>query len=522
MIGQGRSVDALLGLSVLAVIQAALVPYDFSLPGNNEASSLFASWREPRFSLPDFLSNLALYLPLGGLAAWSLFRIGTGLAVSAVRVIGGATLLSTMLEGVQSFSASRVSSPIDVAANTLGALFGVLVAAIVERVVARRGTSARAATIFGPAVAASRGYILILVAVGTAPWTLSLDVGRLREAVDRSQWTPFQTGTPSLAAENGPAVTNEAIQSTISRHHAWTAWLAEAASFALLAHLLWLVLRRELSFGSGSATAMAVWIGGGLAIGLSALQFPIISRGFDITDPIVRLLGLGIGWMAHGVVKSPAPRRNQASIPRTIMPDVGIPVAPAVARVGVGFVVAYLAITGFSPFEFRTPGATHGGWGELAPFHSLALARFDRWLLDAVGKVAAFAALAACLTASSAYWWETRLRVRWARSAVVCLMVAMVGECAQFFLPGRTAGLSDPVLALIGGWLGVVTLDWHVRSIPGCLPQVGSRPNRRAVRSADRVGGPRSLTDELVGSLAEPHADAPRERGLRSINPGPE
>ncbi|NCW33296.1 MAG: hypothetical protein EBV92_08585, partial [Betaproteobacteria bacterium] len=78
----------------------------------------------------DLLSNVALYLPLGLLLALNRApprRAGLGLAL----LVGA--LLSLTIEAAQSYLPQRVPSLLDLAANTLGALIGGLLAAGLRR-----------------------------------------------------------------------------------------------------------------------------------------------------------------------------------------------------------------------------------------------------------------------------------------------------------------------------------------------------------------------------------------------------
>jgi len=80
----------------------------------------------------EFLANVALFVPIGLLLpfAWSRLRLWH------VVVIGA--LLSGLIETVQGFMPSRFPTISDVIANTLGALIGGILAALLVLLLTRR------------------------------------------------------------------------------------------------------------------------------------------------------------------------------------------------------------------------------------------------------------------------------------------------------------------------------------------------------------------------------------------------
>ncbi len=129
----------------LAAAYAALVVYASLYPftgwRNQEIAPwefLFAGW--PRYwTAFDLVSNAIGYVPLGFLLALSFLRRGLvrsftnhpNLAAISVAVLAGAAL-SFLLECVQAFLPSRVSSNVDFGLNVLGTLAGAVIAAGLE------------------------------------------------------------------------------------------------------------------------------------------------------------------------------------------------------------------------------------------------------------------------------------------------------------------------------------------------------------------------------------------------------
>jgi len=126
LIGAG-SLSALLFGYALLIGYGSLYPFgDWQMPPNPSFDFLIPALPKD-ISMSDVWVNAVVYIPLGLLIA-SLFRrsFGIPVAVFAATFIGGCT--SFLMESLQMFLPNRVSSVLDLALNTGGALFGALLA----------------------------------------------------------------------------------------------------------------------------------------------------------------------------------------------------------------------------------------------------------------------------------------------------------------------------------------------------------------------------------------------------------
>lgn len=143
----------------------------------------------PGISLPDIVQNVLLYIPFGTLGVWAL-RPRT--AYEYVRLIAVAFVYSAAMELLQTLSASRIASPLDVIANVLGTAIGAAAAGRAERTLAITLERVR---VTGLPAAPAR-YVLAAVAAAIVfaawyPFDITLDVSTLSErtrAVRRDPW----------------------------------------------------------------------------------------------------------------------------------------------------------------------------------------------------------------------------------------------------------------------------------------------------------------------------------------------
>jgi glycopeptide antibiotics resistance protein len=89
------------------------------------------------YNFVEFSANVAMFVPLG---LFFLLLLGRKRAWLAM-LIG--VLLTVGIETAQLFIAGRVSDPMDVLANSIGTLIGVLVALVITAPAARRARRAR-------------------------------------------------------------------------------------------------------------------------------------------------------------------------------------------------------------------------------------------------------------------------------------------------------------------------------------------------------------------------------------------
>ena len=86
----------------------------------------------------DVVTNVLGYMPFGALAALAAWPRCRGLLAIALATLGG-TLLSGVMEAVQTYLPTRVASNLDLATNVLGALLGAALAAPATGALLERG-----------------------------------------------------------------------------------------------------------------------------------------------------------------------------------------------------------------------------------------------------------------------------------------------------------------------------------------------------------------------------------------------
>lgn len=192
----GSGASQILALAyALLIVYGSLYPFSDWLPAEDMLAFLSAPW--PRYILrSDTITNVLVYLPLGLLVAHALrYRLRPTAAVFAATAL--CLLLSFTMESLQALLPDRVSSLLDLLLNGLGGLGGALLAGMVKN---PPGPLRRLATLrrkwFLPGRAMDLGLIVLgLWALAQlTPLLLSLDTDHLRSKGLLPLWTP---GFPS-------------------------------------------------------------------------------------------------------------------------------------------------------------------------------------------------------------------------------------------------------------------------------------------------------------------------------------
>lgn len=523
--------QVLAALACLFVLQAGLIPFDFAARQGAPGSRVLYDTSVHDLILPDIVSNIFLYVPLGGLLYWAFHRRIRYAAVAGLCAIGTAGVLSAGIEYAQAYTVIRVSSLIDLVSNVIGATLGALIAWVSRLLIPRMTAAAVHEFRQRPYAVVLKAYGAVLILFAAVPFTFSFDVAQLKKSVRTVNLVPFAAREPNLrnrfeaspqqakpdqrragADDSGP-YRSDAYRKW-HRAKRWSRWGAECVSFLVLAALLARVLRDDYGFSRRAATALVWWLCGLFAFGLGLMQLPILSRACDITDVLFRLLGVGISMLI---------RRRRQPRTRPAQPAQSLSAAPPLnfsrrtLRWGCMAVVAYIVYTGVIPCLFQWDVET--GAASLAspgffPFYAYFIGRFDLMMGDAMEKFSSYAVLAVLLAGSWARAVNLPLKRRIAAVAMVCVPLSLAIEFVQLFIPIRVAGLTEPILASCACVFGVVLQEQAVRFYHYARSQTPAELIREVVparRPTPAVSPVLSPTDQLIATLTESHADAPIE-----------
>ena len=499
-------VECLTALCLVFVLQTGLMPFDFVLGTSLSTTEPFTQGVVGSFTRPDIASNVFLYVPVGLLIYWSLRRARRRRFGAVPLTLCAVVALSAMIEWVQAYAPSRVSCWRDLAANAvgggLGVLLGMATCHMVPVVVGHGLTEARER----PLTTTTKAYICLLVVAASMPFSFAFDASRFKQVVMESHLVPFASDAHyAQAVRSAEAKGDErsAALASWSRMRGWSRWTAECLSFLLLTWLLRRMLVVEYGFRPPGMLAMLLWISLSLALALSVVQLPILSRGLDGTDVLFRLVGIVLGFVTYAVSPMASPAQQGGG-------ETGGRLWTRLAGVTAALTMAMIVYHGIIPLRFDAVTSTQRASNavtELAPLGAYFHTRFDIALGDAIEKACVYALLTGLLCVS----WR-RLHNQSTRGRILRLMPIMVGvsvvlEVVQIFEPVRVSGITDPVLAMAGCAIGLIVYQQVVLFQRLVLnPQT-----KRVIDGRGRFTRRMSLTDEVIASLAEPYPEAPVE-----------
>lgn len=501
-----RYVGLLTILAILFVLQAGLVPFDFVGDHPDAGSTAFFGAKVTPLTFPDIVSNLFLYVPLGALLYWALSLILRSRTLVLPVTIVIAAALSGAIEWIQAYSPVRVSSIIDFVSNVLGASLGATVSWLC-RSVGRRSLGAALFELHErPQAVLLKTYCLILVVFAAIPFSFSFDTSRLKRAVKSANFVPFRAGKMDEALTDEVLARGDFTAYSHlkwQRMKRWSRWAAECASFVVLAWLWLSVVRYDYGFGRWAAKVLVFWLGGTFAVGLSALQFPIISRACDVTDILFRLLGLWLGLVTVSIYLRDSGR---------ITPALQAQAWQRLAKVGCAAAAGYIFYAGLIPltFDLGSDGPAESFASKaFLPFYGYFIARFDLMMDDAMEKFACYAVFAALLATCWTRMTGAGHRSRPLAIATAGVAISVVIELFQMFIPVRVTSLTDPILAGAGCVAGAIAQQYAVKfyQLASSIRFVAlDTPAHLAAATQGLAPG-----DALIATLAEPKPDAPSE-----------
>jgi VanZ family protein len=356
-------------------------------------------------SAPDFVSNILLGVPFG------LLMVCAGLAGASLpaRTISVGLLdlgLAAAIEAGQLFTPDRTASVLDVAAQLIGSVVGVLVAH------ALRPDSAVA---LGPRLAnklrrePALATLLVLAIVAAAdalyPYAVTLDISTVWENVKHVQWLP---------------------SSSLRRRASWADFFVQKVGlYSALGALAQVALRAYVA----ARRRLWAWIGlTALATALEGAKLFIVGRAPDVDSVLLAAAGALLGVTAVPALAGTAAVRAHWQ---------GLLVAAAIA------LIAYEELT---PFDFSlTASAIHAKTTriEWLPFTSYYVAHPQAALLDFGTKLFLGALLGGAL------------RVGFPRVPLVSVLgLSTILEAAQLLQTSHTTAVTDVISLYVGGRLG--------------------------------------------------------------------
>jgi glycopeptide antibiotics resistance protein len=415
---------------LLFVVYGSLVPLDFRPMPLDAAVAAFRQipWLQLGIgSRADWVANLLLFIPLAFIFTGALSH-GRGVVVrllASVFILVAAVGLSLGIEFTQLFFPQRTVSQNDIAAESLGAVIGIVAWWSVGGRFLRWYESWL--EIREPAALSERlalGYLAFVFAYNVLPLDLTISVVEV--------FHKWREGKLILIPFSGlPADPAHALYEVVTD---MLIWLPPA--------FLW-------RFRGGRSTARAWWLGFAAALTLEVLQLFVFSRVSDVTDLFTAALGAWIGAMLGARLG----RRSMAPQARMRSTAFGM-LLPLILALGW---VLFLMVLFWYPFDFRADGAfvrERLSFLDRVPFEVYYYGTEFRAVTEVFHKILFFAPLGALLA-----WFVAGLPWMWrgwaAAASIIAILVAALGlELGQVLLPGKFPDTTDWFLESLGGILG--------------------------------------------------------------------
>lgn len=419
-------------------VYASLLPFDLRpIPLADAVHTLRTTIFGPlpaRLSRTDFLANVLLFLPVGFALTGSVladrgWRFGPLRALPIVLPISVAA--SVAAEFLQTFTVRRVPTSVDILAQTIGCLVGVLAWALAGGALTQWIRQTVAASPEDRLSRALTAYAAAWVFVSLAPFDITLDLGLLSQR--------FRSGQIALIPfSDTTAITWRAGWDMLAE-------MLAAVPLGLLGVAGWNRRRRR------SKTA-AFFFGAALVAIVEMAQVFVRSHSATATDMLFGCAGVTLGLAAGQL--SAREQALTATAGRSFSPT-----ATAALALWSLVVAAYH----WQPFNFVfDPGLIKGRLARLSlvPFAAYASGPSLNALNDVLTK------LALAIPAGVIAAWIVRQPPSRLTGAMVAAWTLVAGlifsgvELGQFFLPTRLPDPTDVVTAVIGSIVGLMAGAW--------------------------------------------------------------
>jgi len=491
---------------LLLIIYASFVPFDFALPRKTgwAGGSAWGLAVRP-FNIPDILVNIGLYLPIGATGylvsrrrAWGRW---TGMGAAAATCV----LVSFTVEQGQNYLGSRVASWIDLTANCLGGLMGVLAAAIVEPLIRRGLRRLRLLARENWWMLVCKAVVCLVLLVQLRPYDVVTDVRQAAKQLIRAHDVRELIGWHRIPARlERDARAGRRSLTELGRLQ-WEYVIESLANVAIYSAVVALsaVAYRPL-VGRRRAFAAGCLTGACLAGIVALIRVFLISHGPDLLHPLWGFLACPIGgvlirWLLPGQETMadwpPGPAgcgaRGQAPLKPVISragtallsacdaqagnaqagdaePAPSCHGIPAIARrrriewLCAGVTILLLSAYELAPFDWSAASGPSRGWFSRicwVPFLWHLRTPPNAAFLNVSGDLLRYAALAACLSSlvrRTGLPWHTQF----AGCVTLCAAASVIFETSHLFMPTRHSDITNVLLAAIGGALGAVALRW--------------------------------------------------------------
>ncbi len=471
-----RWIDLLAVLYGLLLAYSSIVPFDFSAHAPSDAQGKFLGVHITDVTLPDIMSNLAIYLPLGLFLRAAFGRRAMNSILAALSALCVAFALSFVAEWLQTMLVSRVSSIADCACNILGAALGVLLYTP-HSALARRMEAAIRVELGKDATGLHVGlWGLAVAAAALVPLDLALDRSLLARAVRNAYFVPFARNAWLVELADPYSVEPFSVYNRAAID-LWNLRIDYVVDVLLFAVLAMLVARRWRARGGGVAESAlrASAVATAMAILVTAAGLFVMSVGFDMTRVLTRTLGGSLGALSFATLSAVRTYRRVGAGVDSARWYRGILIAAVVTC------FFYIGVRQLVPFHFSGDAAVADPQQiEWLPLYMYTLAKLPEAALDVLQKAFRFLIVGAAVAMlrimrQKPVGWRCAIGVGgWTAVFVSCL------EVLQYWLPGRVPSVTDVFLAWTMTALGVV----GAKSVYGHFQQMVTRDSEG---SAERV-----------------------------------
>ena len=424
----------LLLASILFVVYGSLVPFHFQPLPWEQAVARFLSFAAEDLaggSRVDKASNVLLTIPVAFAAAQWLLPGRSRMAAWLLRsvIAAGILLMAMGVEFAQLFFPRRTMSWSDVAAQNLGALVGLLAqyrwgAAVSEWLVGwwhRERQSARLSRVL-------KAYLAVMLGFSILPLDLTMNPVEIyhKWAEGRVILVPFASLAGNLSERVYECITDVAI---------------------------WVPVGVLLYLSRPSGVLQILLRGLLMAAAIEFFQLFVFTRVTDVTDVLMGGVGVVLGSGCARWWRSASVRVAEH------MGAGGWFIAWAVW-------LAVVLVVFWFPFNARLPvGNEWMSWLRV-PFATYQMADEYRAINEVLRRIGFFlpgGALLFLVLCARAKGEAARVP---GAAVLVLLLVAVVVETGQLFLPGKVSDLTDASLAFLGGALGFRLARWLVSTAP--------------------------------------------------------